>query len=51
MAVLEDVVDKDAGRASIVYVVEPSEVYEICFTEMLKEGSIRIADGDEMEQF
>ena len=37
MAVVEDVIDKDAGRASTVYVVEPSEVYKICVTEMLEE--------------
>ena len=43
--------DKDAGRASIIYLVEPLEVYKICVTEMLEERSIRIADGDEMEQF
>ena len=26
-------------------------MYEICFKEMLKEGTIRITNGDEMEQF
>lgn len=51
MAVVEDVIDKDAGRASLVYVVEPSEVYKICVTEMLEERSMWITDGDEMEQF
>ena len=51
MAVVNDVLDKDAGRTSIVYVVEPSEVYEISVKEMLEEGTIRITNGDEMEQF
>lgn len=51
MAVVEDVIDKDAGKASTVYMVEPSDVYKICVTEMLEEGSMRITDGDEMEQF
>ena len=51
MAVVEDLLDKDTGRTCIVYVVEPSEVYEICVKEMLEEETIRIADRDEMEQF
>ena len=45
MAVVEDLLDKYTGRTSIVYVVEPSEVYEICVKEILEEGTIRIADG------
>ena len=51
MAVVSDVLNKDAGRTSIVYVVEPSEVYEISVKEMLEEGTIRITNGDEIEQF
>ena len=51
MAVVNDVLDKDAGRTSKVYVVEPSEVYEISVKEMLEEETIRITNGDEMEQF
>ena len=51
MAVVSDVLDKDAGRTSIVYVVEPSVVYGICVKAMLEEGTIRISNGDEMEQF
>ena len=50
MAVVSDVLDKDAGRTSIVYVVEPSEVYESSVKEMLEEGTIRITNGDKMEQ-
>ena len=50
MAVVNDVLDKDAGETSIVYVVEPSEVYESSVKEMLEEGTIRITNGDKMEQ-
>ena len=50
MAVVNDVLDKDAGRTSIVYVVETSEVYEISVKEMLEEGTIRITNGGEMDE-
>ena len=40
MAVVNDVLDMDAGRTSTVYVVEPSEVYEISVKEMLEEETM-----------
>ena len=36
MALVNDVLDMDAGRTSTVYMVEPSEVYEISVKEMFK---------------
>lgn len=51
MAAVKDASDMNTGTATIVYVVEPTATYEISVKDMLEEGTIRIADGDEMEQF
>jgi len=51
MAVVKEVIDKQAETARIVYVVEPSQTYEISVKELLEEGMIKIYDGDEIEQF
>ena len=46
MAVVNDILDKDAGWTSKVYVVEPSEVKKISVKEMLEEGTIRTTNRD-----
>jgi len=51
MAVVKDVIDLQAETTRIVYVVEPLASYEISVKEMLEEGTIKIASGDEIEQF
>lgn len=51
MAVVNDVIDDDLGKANITYVVEPSESYEVSVEELLQRGWIRIDDGGEIEQF
>lgn len=51
MAVVNDVIDDDLGKANITYVVEPSESYEVSVEELLQRGWIMIDDRDEIEQF
>lgn len=51
MAVVNDVIDNDLGKANITYVVEPSESYEASVEEFLQRGWIMIDDRDEIEQF
>ena len=36
MAVINDVIDDDLGKANITYVVEPSETYEVSDKSCLK---------------
>lgn len=40
MALVNDVLDMDAGKTSTVYMVEPSEVYEISVKEMFEEETM-----------
>ena len=51
LAIVKEITDKEAATARIVYVVEPSESYEISVDELVKEGTIQTYNGDEMEQF
>ena len=48
---VKEIIDKEAAIARIVYVVEPSEYYEISVNQLLKEGIIKTYHGDEIEQF
>ena len=51
LAIVKEIIDKEASTARIVYVVEPSKSYEISVNELVKEGTIQTYNGDKMEQF
>ena len=51
MAVVDDVIDVDLGKANNTSMVEPSESYKVSVEELLQRGWIMIDDGDEIEQF
>ena len=48
---VKEIIDKEAAIAIIVYVVEPSESYEISVNQLLKEGIMKTYHEDEIGQF